>query len=208
MVVLKEKKSNLDASWNTRGDKFLIGTSSGYVYQCTYNMQFGFWVAGDSKPRHKDSVLKVRYDPGSGHASASCSLDGTIQIKSCFHPEFDSVETASGPFANVTTDGETIFKYNPGAWINTVAFSPDSCHFVFSTHDSELHFGDISEAEVAAKKVKCSVVPIGGLPQVTGGFINNETYIGSGYDKAPMVYKLKGGAWQKEGTLDAGVNKE
>jgi len=45
MVIVKEKKSNLDAQWNRYGDKFVIGSSSGFVYQCTYNEQQKFWVA-------------------------------------------------------------------------------------------------------------------------------------------------------------------
>lgn len=167
-------------------------------------------MAADTKPRHKDSVLQVRYDPGSGHVSASCSLDGTIQIKSCFLEEFDGPGKASatGPFAGIDTDGDTVFKFNPGSWVNLFAFSPNSSQFVYGTHDSELHFASITEADVQAKKVKPQVVQGGGLPLLTGQFTKDNVLIASGYDKAPMVFKNEDGAWKKTGTLDAGVNKE
>jgi WD40 repeat protein len=32
MGILRELKANFDASWNTRGDKFAVGSSSGFVY--------------------------------------------------------------------------------------------------------------------------------------------------------------------------------
>jgi actin related protein 2/3 complex subunit 1A/1B len=94
MCVTKEKMSNLDVNWNYRGDKFCIGSSSGYVYQATYNSQFSFWVCKDEKrPRHKASVVSVKYDPGSGHAVASASLDGTIQITSCYDKNLDGAHS-------------------------------------------------------------------------------------------------------------------
>ena len=37
LCAVKELKSNLDASWNYRGDKFCIGASSGHVFVGTYN---------------------------------------------------------------------------------------------------------------------------------------------------------------------------
>jgi WD40 repeat protein len=37
MGMIKEMKANLDASWNTRGDKFCVGSSSGFVYIGTYS---------------------------------------------------------------------------------------------------------------------------------------------------------------------------
>ena len=79
MCVTKEKMANLDVNWNYRGDKYSIGTASGYVYQSTYNAKFGFWVCRDEKrPRHKASVISVKYDPTSGNVVASASLDGTV----------------------------------------------------------------------------------------------------------------------------------
>jgi WD40 repeat protein len=134
MVIVKEKKSNLDCQWNRFGDKFVIGSSSGFVYQCTYNEAQKFWVAEqDRKARHTDSVIQVRYDPGSGHVVASVSLDGTVQIKSCYNADIDSTHDASGLFAGIRTSGVTVFKFNPGQWINSFSFSPSGEQFVWAS---------------------------------------------------------------------------
>jgi WD40 repeat protein len=135
MCVTKEKKSNIDASWNHRGDKFCIGTSSGYCLQATYNEQFGFWVCSDVKPRHKASVVCVRYDPGSGRVCASVSLDGTVQIKTCYDPIIDGADTnAVGPYKDIVSEKEEfLFKFNPGAWVNFFSFSPSGAAFCFGS---------------------------------------------------------------------------
>jgi len=75
MGIIKEKRANVDASWNMRGDKFVVGSSSGFLYYGYYNDAQNLWIAhsvsvhkkgdqkGDDKEVHKASVLCCRYDP-------------------------------------------------------------------------------------------------------------------------------------------------
>ena len=65
MGILKEKKSNLDASWNKAGNKFCVGASSGNVYIGTFATEANLWVANslNKKAEHKASVLNVKLDP-------------------------------------------------------------------------------------------------------------------------------------------------
>lgn len=125
LVNIKELKANLDAQWNTRGDKICVGSSSGHVYVGKYNADVNFWVllsqTGD-KGLHRASVNCVRFDPGSGHVCASASADGKVIISSCFD-EIDSASQASGPFAAVDTDADVLFEFKNDAWVNTVQFS-------------------------------------------------------------------------------------
>lgn len=79
--VIKEQRANLDGSWNFRGDKFCVGSSSGKVYVGTFSKDNNFWVAHSvvsKKPIHKASVTCVRFDPGSSRVICSASLDGTV----------------------------------------------------------------------------------------------------------------------------------
>jgi len=39
-------------------------------------------------------------------------------------------------------------------------------------------------------------------------FVREDVYVGSGYDKAPLVFKRDGAGYKKTGTLDAGLNKD
>ena len=79
MGMIKEMKANLDASWNTRGDKFCVGSSSGHIYIGTFSEANNFWVAHplSKKGVHKASVVSVKFDSLSSRVVASASLDGT-----------------------------------------------------------------------------------------------------------------------------------
>lgn len=150
----------------------------------------------------------MRYDPGSGNVVASVSLDGTVQIKSCYNPNVDGEHAdATGPFAHIRHSGETVFKFNPGQWINSFSFSPSGEQFVWATHDSELHFCSIDAAQIEAKKTKAVKVTTGGQPVLKGMFVREDVYVGCGFDKAPLVFKRDGAAYKRTGTLDAGLNK-
>ena len=135
---IKELKSNLDAAWNTQGNKFCVGASSGHVFVGHYDSVVNFWVApsltGDpavSKPLHKASVLSVRFDPGSGRVVASASADGTVIISSCYDPSVDGEGT--GPFAGVDAEyGTKIFSFNSKCWNNTLAFNQTGETLAFS----------------------------------------------------------------------------
>jgi len=76
--MIKETKANLDACWNSRGDKFCVGASSGSIYVGTYSKANNFWIAHPvtKKPAHKSSVVCVKFDISS-RVMASASLDGT-----------------------------------------------------------------------------------------------------------------------------------
>jgi len=45
LSVIKETKSNVDAAWNSTGNKFCVGASSGNVFIGKYDEGLGFWVA-------------------------------------------------------------------------------------------------------------------------------------------------------------------
>lgn len=66
--MIKEQRANLDAAWNSRGDKFVVAATSGCVYVGTYFAGNNFWVAhtvskSSNKPIHKASAICARFDP-------------------------------------------------------------------------------------------------------------------------------------------------
>lgn len=135
---IKEQKSNLDAAWNTRGDKFCVGATSGHVFIGTWDEAVQFWVAVSvteepplGKPLHKASVMSVRFDPGASRVVASASADGMVYVTSCYDPDFDLEGT--GPFAAVTAErGEILFKFKSSVWNNTLNFSPSGKTLAFA----------------------------------------------------------------------------
>jgi len=45
LVVIKETKSNIDASWNHMGNKFCVGAASGNVFIGSFSKANDFWIA-------------------------------------------------------------------------------------------------------------------------------------------------------------------
>lgn len=95
------------------------------------------------KPSHKASVVCARFDPLSGRVVASCSLDGSCLITSCYVEDLDKI--TSGPFGNVITFGETLMKIDRNGWMNGIAFSPDCKTLCYVSHDCEISFEDVSQ---------------------------------------------------------------
>ena len=215
LCAVKELKANLDATWNTKGDKFAVGASSGHVFIGKFNPELRFWVALSQteepplgKPLHKASVLSVRFDPGSGRVVASASADGTVFLTSAYDPDVD--KDGAGPFANVTDEmGDILFKFKSSCWNNTLAFNPSGQTLAFASHDCEMHFIDFTPEMVADKKSKPKSVKVvyKGNPILNGCFISETTYIGCGYDNAPLIFKRNGDKWEHKGCLDDGINQ-
>jgi WD40 repeat protein len=209
LAVIKETKSNIDGAWNSAGNKFVVGASSGNVFVGRYDAAMGFWVAtsiSGKKALHSQSVVSVRFDPQSGRVVASGSADGKCYITSCFNPDTDSAQT-KGPFGGVTSFGETLMSFTAIGWINNVTFSPDATVLAYATHDCELNFVDLTNA--GASKEKPDKVLYKGNPFLCGQFLNASTFIACGFDKVPFLFKKNGGAsWAFVKYLDDGIFKE
>jgi len=205
---IKELKANTDAAWSTKGDKFVVGAASGYVFVGSFNNKVNLWIAQaiSDKPTHDAPVTKVCFDPIDGKCIASASADGQVQFNSDFNEDIDS-PTGTGPFGNIT-DPMRIFKMQCGEWVNSVSFSPSGTEVAFATHDSMMHFFSITEADVQAKKKPASQkFSYPGAPIMTGCFISETAYVGSGYDKTPLLFLKKDGQWQYSDRLDPGSKK-
>lgn len=59
--MIKEKIANICAKWSKSGNKYVVGSSSGYIYVGYYNPNNNFWVAYpvNKKPSHKASVTSA-----------------------------------------------------------------------------------------------------------------------------------------------------
>ena len=47
-----------------------------------------------------------------------------------------------------------------------------------------------------------------GMPILTGCFISEDSYVGSGYDKSPILFQRKDGKWAYVKMIDEGVSKQ
>ena len=206
MGMVKEGRANLDADWNTRGDKFIVAASSGFIYVGTYFEQNNFWVAhsvskSSTKPIHKASVVCARFDPGSSRVVVSSSLDGTVQISSCYNKEVDFEGT--GPFKDVSTYGENLISISCNGWVNSVTFSPSSEQILYVTHDCEVNFANVSKVVTDPKaKPESQKIMHNGNPHLQTIFVDDNKAICTGFDKVPYFYKKEGNDWKMNSILD------
>jgi WD40 repeat protein len=122
---IRELKSNNDACWNMRGDKFCVGAASGHVYTGCYNNAVNLWIANsltDNKSLHDSPVTSVKFDPLSGRVVASSSTDGTVIVSSAYDDQMDTAQD-QGPFGKLKSN-EILFKFKCTEWVNCVSFSP------------------------------------------------------------------------------------
>ncbi len=122
---IRELKSNNDACWNMRGDKFCVGAASGHVYTGCYNNAVNLWIANsltDNKSLHDSPVTSVKFDPLSGRVVASSSTDGTVIVSSAYDDQMDTAQD-QGPFGKLKSN-EILFKFKCSEWVNCVSFSP------------------------------------------------------------------------------------
>ena len=180
----------------------------------TYNTDLQFWVALSQteepplgKPLHKDSVTSVKFDPGSGRVIASASSDGKVLISAAYKPEIDTDGT--GPFAGVTNEtNEVLFTFKTNCWNSTLAFSPSGSVLAFASYDSEMHFVEFTPEIVASlEKPPSKKVSYKGNAILNGCFTNESTYVGCGFDNAPLLFKKEGAEWVFKGSLDPGFGK-
>lgn len=78
--MIKEKIANICSQWNHRGDKYVVGSSSGFIYVGFYNPNNNFWVAYpvNKKPSHKATVTAASFDRHTGRVVVSGALDGNV----------------------------------------------------------------------------------------------------------------------------------
>ena len=197
--MIKEQRANLDASWNYRGDKFSIASSSGCVYVGTYFEANNFWVAhtvskSSNKPIHKASAICSKFDPLSSRVVISSSLDGTVQITTCYNQQIDV--DGSGPFAGITTYGENLMTISCNGWVNHASFSPNATQICYVTHDCEINFANVEciAGEGKAKPVSEKIMH-NGNPHLQCMFLTEDKCIASGFDKVPYLYKKTGTNW-------------
>lgn len=129
-------------------------------------------------------------------------------IASAYNEEIDTDGT--GPFAGITDEyGTVIFKFKTNVWNNTLAFSPSGNSMAFASHNCEMHFMDFTADAIASKtKPKTKRCVYNGNPILTGLFISENTYIGCGFDNAPLLFKRQGdGSWAFSGSADPGFGK-
>lgn len=92
-------------------------------------------------------------------------------------------------------------------WVNFISWAPSSTYVAFGTQDSELNFAKVSEAADGKAKIKPEILFMKTNPILSGLFLEEDKFVGTGFDKVPFLYEKKGSEWTQTKTLDTGVSK-
>ena len=130
---------------------------------------------------------------------AAASFDGSCKVFSAIHTKVDT-EAPEGPFAEVTSFGKALFKFNCMYWLNHVSFDPTGTVLCYASHDGTLNFCDVSGGD----KGEVTKFTHFGLPFTKGKFLSDSTYLAVGYEKAPFLIVKEDGAWKETKCLDEG----
>ena len=197
-VNMDEKLAILDLKWNAQGTKFVVGTSSKRIFIGYFSVKNNWWTTSEIKKQHKSSVLSVEFSPN-GKVIASASLDGTCKILSAVVADVDTEESKLD-FGDVEDFGECLVEYKCEFWLNHVTWSPSGSAICYCSHDGTLNFCDLT----GGQKGKISKYTHKGLPFSKGIFVDDETFLAVGYDKAPFLFKKDGDHWTQSKVLDPG----
>ena len=89
-----------------------------------------------------------------------------------------------------------------------VGITPTRQTLTLTSNKCEMHFVEFTPECVASKsKPSSKKVSYKGNPILNGVFINENTYIGCGYDNAPLTFKKEGDKWEYKGSLDEGFSQ-
>jgi len=147
-------------------------------------------------------VLCCAFHPSNGQLLATGSSDFKCRIFSTFTSEVDN-EVNPGPFTSTIGPlefGEAYVELNALGWVHAVAWSPSGNVIAYTSHDSSVHFANLTEgAEPVVKTVR-----LNDLPFTSVLFLNEGLVLGAGYDfnASLIAFSKSTGKWSFHSRLD------
>lgn len=180
------KLGYLFCHWNTRGDKFVCGTSEKKLFMGYYSTSADWWTGRPIKG-HKSSVVSARIDPSSLFI-ISGSTDMKVLVTSCYHPETDDAHLEAGMDKSAIPAFETvIYEVECGGWINNVNWSPSGAFGFATCQDGNVYV--INPIAATNEKFEASNPGTLVIPKD-----DNTIYV-VGYDREIYLYTKAGDKW-------------
>ena len=107
----------------------------------------------------------------------------------------------------MTSFGETLVNIHVNGWVNFISWAPSGAVIAFGTQESELNFAKVADAADGKAKIKPEPILLRTNPLLSGLFLDETKFIGTGFDKVPILYSNTGGQWSQTKILDSGVDK-
>lgn len=161
------------------------------------------WVSKLVKKKFKSTVLCCAFHPTNGQLLATGSADFKCRVVSTFNSDVDGANVNLGPFASTHAAmefGEAYVELSTNSWVHAVAWSPSGNTLAYASHDSKVYvatFGVSAEPPV-------QIIRLSDLPFATLLFLNEQSFVGAGYDFNPAIFKFQRGtnSWAFHANVD------
>lgn len=186
-LVATTKLGYLFASWNTRGDKLITGTSEKKLFVGFYDAKTGWWASKGIKV-HKSSVVCAKIDPSSLFI-ISGSTDLKVYVTSCYEPSVDDqfLTKETKPLAQEL--GTAVFKFDCSAWVTCVAWSLSGTYAFAGSQNANIVVIDYKKSK--KEIIKLNHAPVQYLlPQ------SDTKFYAVGFDKEIYLYEKTGEKWE------------
>jgi actin related protein 2/3 complex subunit 1A/1B len=198
LVILRINRAATGVRWSPNGTKFAVSSGSRCVPVCHFEEAGNWWISKMIK-KHKSTVSCLAWAPNNkllvtGSTDFKCRL---------FSAYIDGVDDAgadelSSKFSKWNEFGECLAEFDEArAWINAVAWSPDSLSVTFAGHGSTVHVADLSGGAPSVSTTYHKELPFNNLE-----YVDNNTLVASGFDNNPTIFKINGGKAEIAGKLD------
>jgi len=190
LVILRINRAATCVKWSPNGDKFAVGSGAKCVPVCHFESNQNWWISKMIKKKIKSSVLDLAWSPNqkflvTGACDFKCRIFSAF-IEGIDEAGEDNISAIAG--ANAGVFGECLFEFDQAkAWVQGVAWSPNSMRIAFAGHGSTLSFVHLAPGGNAVQTInqKC-------LPTVKCFFNDDDTVVAIGYDHNPTIYNFGG----------------
>lgn len=208
LVILKISRAATSIKWSPDGHKFAVTSGAKVVSICHWADAHDFWKGDIIKKGFKSTVLSVAWCVNSKFIVTGSS-DFKCRVHSAFVDGIDPEEDDG--FGQIWPKqhefGACLATFEQaGAWINSVAWSPDGFRIAFTGHGSTVHFVQLSDTP-SVQTVNCKVLPFADLE-----FLGENILVAGGWGLNPVVFKASGDPstpeWAYVGMTDSAGEKK
>jgi actin related protein 2/3 complex subunit 1A/1B len=232
LVILRINRSATFVRWSPAGNKFAVGSGAKCVPVCQYQSENNYWTSQMIKKHKSTVLTLAWCPNNkflvTGSSDKKCRIFSAY-IEGVDDPNDDGFGEV---WPNQHKFGDVLCEFDQAeAWVQAVSWSPAGFRVCFAGHGSSQHFvqilsGGAPVVQVGGASARvtffmcvlctlrtqssrsiCNSVFLQSvhgktLPLLQMEFLDDNTVVGVGFDRNPIVYKFDGKQWAESKRLD------
>jgi actin related protein 2/3 complex subunit 1A/1B len=198
LVILRINRAATAVSWSPKEDKFAVASGAKCLCICYFEKDNNWWVSKHFKQDVESTVTCLSW-----HANniliAAGGTDNIVRVVSGFVQGIDNrKDVAAGTaFGSKLPFGTLCASFKTSGWVKSVKWSPSGNRLAWVTHDARSHILDCATTEHTLHSLTQP-----GLPFQDLEWIDENRFVGVGYDANPTLVSLSGNNWKIDRPLD------